>query len=989
MALARQNIPFVLTKGIDNKTSDKLYQGQLKQAVNIRMLKNGIIEKRFGVQALGSQDSAGNTVDNFEKLGSFNDELLAYAEGDTYSYATGVSKWFNKGGRKAVSVTRENTLRNPYAQTVPDIDSVNNTTLVAWEDARGGVRASVIDNASGQSFINDSVIDGTGTRPRCLAVGNSLVIFWVDNSNVLKMAEVNSLNPSTFGSPVTIGTCNATGFYDVRQRNATTAAVVHSTAAGTDLRFAYVLSDSLRVATSLDGLPNPVTKPALNPTHALNVFVDTVGNVVAFYYNSSNGVYYQAVTNIFATLLTETQINASVATDVNGGFAVFEKTTGNFTVIYDRAATNTNDHRIVNAVVTIGGSVTTGETVVIRSLGLISKAFNSDYFIAGYKSTNELQDTYFVLDTLGKVISRFSANIAGGHLSKSGQNVNVATLSSTEFVTSTQIKTRFVKDEGTFSTVNGVDRVFFDFSTSGVFYQQLGDNSHISGGVIGNYDGKEITEHGFNVYPENIQLVESTGGALTTLGTYLYLFIYQYEDSQGRRHQSTPSLPTSITLTGSNNRVTHTIPTLRVTDKQNVTVEIYRTQSGLSLFYKLTSFSSPLFNDPTVDSVNYVDDASDASIADNELVYTTGNVLENNAPPGAKAITVFQNRLWLAGLEEDDKAWFSKELTDGNGVAFSEFLQVNIDPIGGRVNAVKPLDDKLIFFKNTNLFVLTGNGPNAIGQGGSYNLQLITSDVGTMDANTIVSMELGLMFKSQKGIYLLDRGLNVNYIGAPVEDFNNFNMTSAVLIEDANEVRFTHSDAQTVVFNYYFNQWYTFDNYESRSAINLNSVYYKINEDDRVVENEVKDYYGDRLKPIIRTIETGWFSFGGINGFKRVYEIQTVGNYKDALSAVVSIAYDFKESYRESFFWTPETNLLYGEESPYGSEIYGGGSGDNVFYYRFLPAIQKCTSIRVRIQDSSPNSDLTKGFELNGFSFRVGVKPTTRKPNSGLTIAST
>ena len=989
MALNKQNIPYILTNGIDNKTSDKLYQAQLKNAVNIQMKKTGVIEKRYGVQELEKVDSLNNELTDFEKLGKFNDELLAYADGITYSYANSVGKWFNKGGKPALAITRENLIRNSFSQSVPDISTKNGITLIAWEDGRGGIRASVLDNESGQLFINDFSIDSTGTRPRCFTLLSSVVVAWVDASNVIKMSEVNTLSPSSFSSSVTIGTANANGFFDVVVKNDSQAIVVHTTPAGTDLRFGYLLTDPLRVATVLDGLPNPNTKSALNPTSALNGFIDSVGDFYVFYYTSVSGVYYQAVTSVFATKLSETQIDSSTVTNLHGGFAVFEKTVGNFTLIYDRAASASNNYKIQTAVVTAGGSVSSSESTLLRSVSLISKAFNDDYFIASYESTNNLQDTYFIVNTSGEIISRFSSTVSGGKLAKAGQNVAVRNYSGNTYITATQIKTKFLRDEGTFLSTNGVDRINIEFSTSSVFFEQLGKNTHLTGGIITNYDGKQIVEHGFNVYPENIQLAESTGGSLTTTGVYSYIVLYQYEDAQGLRHQSTTSLPANITLTSSNNRVTLTIPTLRLSDKSNVTIEVYRTISTGIIYYRLTSFSSPTFNDATVDTINYVDDASDASIQDNELLYTTGDVLENSPPPAASAITVFQNRLWLGGLEEKDSIWYSKELVNSEGVSFSEFLQLKIDSTGGAIKALKPLDDKLIILKKTMLFALTGQGPSATGQGGSYFIQQIASEVGTIDASSVVALEFGIMFKSEKGIYLLDRSLTPQYIGAQVEDYNNLTLTSAVLIENNNEVRFTHSDGDCLVFNYYFKQWYTFSNYESRSAISINAKYYKIKESDRIVDMEVKDYYGDRLKPIIMTVETGWISFAGLNGYKRVYEIQTIGNYASVHSALISLSYDFQNSTRETFFWTPEINLAYGAESPYGSETYGGGTGDNVFYYRIKPARQKCTSVRVKIQDSYPSSNLSKGFELNGLSFLIGVKSTTRKPANGKTIAGT
>lgn len=65
-------------------------------------------------------------------------------------------------------------------------------------------------------------------------------------------------------------------------------------------------------------------------------------------------------------------------------------------------------------------------------------------------------------------------------------------------------------------------------------------------------------------------------------------------------------------------------------------------------------------------------------------------------------------------------------------------------------------------------------------------------------------MPLGIMYKSNKGIYLLNRSLQVDYIGSPVEDYNSQNITSADLIQDKNRRRFLTSSGVTLVYDYYF-----------------------------------------------------------------------------------------------------------------------------------------------------------------------------------------
>lgn len=72
----------------------------------------------------------------------------------------------------------------------------------------------------------------------------------------------------------------------------------------------------------------------------------------------------------------------------------------------------------------------------------------------------------------------------------------------------------------------------------------------------------------------------------------------------------------------------------------------------------------------------------------------------------------------------------------------------------------------------------------------------------------------GIMFKSAKGYFRLGRDLSFNaadnYIGAPVEAFNNLSCLKAVLRNDLNQTRFVLSDNTTVlVYDYFFKQWST------------------------------------------------------------------------------------------------------------------------------------------------------------------------------------
>ena len=101
------------------------------------------------------------------------------------------------------------------------------------------------------------------------------------------------------------------------------------------------------------------------------------------------------------------------------------------------------------------------------------------------------------------------------------------------------------------------------------------------------------------------------------------------------------------------------------------------------------------------------------------------------------------------------------------------------------------MDDKLIIFKNNSIYFMAGDGPNNLGQQDTFSQpQLISSDVGCENKNSIVLSPQGLFFKSNKGIFRLSRSLGLSYIGAPIEDFNDLTIKKADLLAKKNEVRF-------------------------------------------------------------------------------------------------------------------------------------------------------------------------------------------------------
>ncbi len=152
----------------------------------------------------------------------------------------------------------------------------------------------------------------------------------------------------------------------------------------------------------------------------------------------------------------------------------------------------------------------------------------------------------------------------------------------------------------------------------------------------------------------------------TNTNAYYAQAVYSWSDNQGNVFRSAPSIPIAITTTGSaaTGTITYEVPTLRLTYKtpNPVKIEIYRWSVANPEYFQVTSILAPVLNDTTVDQVLIVDALSDADIVGNNLIYTTGGVVEDVNAPASNIMTLFDTRLWLVDAEDQNLLWYSKRL---------------------------------------------------------------------------------------------------------------------------------------------------------------------------------------------------------------------------------------------------------------------------------------------------------------------------------------
>jgi len=980
MALQKQVIPAPFDKGVDTKTSPFLTTSFLSLQ-NCFQQKTGSIQKRFGLDSL-STNILNQTaqITQGKTLFTYNNELLMHDGALLYSYSQPNDEWIVVNELYTNRVVATPVIANSYNQTIPDRDTTNGIELYAWEDSRGGVYVTALDAASGNIILVEQQLSSSYTRPRVVACGTFIFVFAIKNGTSIVSRRFDTENPSSFSTETTISS-SINGIYDVIQFSSRMMFAYGN--AGNNLVLGYLNQDNT-VGSLLTGTPQPTTFSGITVVDCLAICSDFGENeynhIYCAYSASASTVKHSAYNTNLTTYLTETTLDSGLATTPsqitlvdNGGIIV---------ALYELPGTPNINYFIKTNSLTISDNTPGTAANLLLSAGLLSKIFyaQGEYYVAVNYDTN-IQATNFIIRISDAfIVAKFSYTLGAGILAKTNSlcRASVSSNGLVEFPASRRVK---VIAGTTLTFLLGVYKYNFNFNlTSDIEAEQLGQNLHINGGVVQAYDGLSTTELGFFLNPE-LPTGATGSGALT--GAYQYIVVWQWIDQAGQLHQSGPSPILSVTL--SSNNYTLTIPTLRITLKQalygrtNALAVIYRTVAAGTIFYRLTNLSSPLYNNPLANTITYTDNAADSTITSNELLYTTGGALPYFPPPASTLSHAFQNRLWLAGAEDVNTLYYSNEFITGDGVSFTPTGNILVNEVGGPISALSDLDDKLIIFKNKAVYAIAGIGPDNTGGNGTFSLpQIISGEIGCTEPRAIAKIPNGLMFLSNKGIYLLNRGLAFEYIGAPVEAFNNYTFTGSVVVGDENQARFTTLEGTTLVYDWFFEKWYTFTNQQADSC-KIWDGNFTILGTNGVTRVEDQNSFSDNNYPINTTVQTGWFSFAGIQGFQRVYSVLLLGKFVGNHVLQVSSFFDFKTTARETVTITPQNVIfgsIYGENNVYGTNgTYGTQQyTDGVYQFEYKPCQQKCESMQLMIQDIFPNNQPSGGFELHAMSFTVGLK---------------
>lgn len=999
MALQKQPITINFGQGLETKTDSKqLPISKFLVLQNTVFDKTNKLTKRNGYPLL-------TTLPNDEQttLTTLNGNLVATGA-NLYAYSSKSNEWLNQGTIQPVALSAIPFVRNSTSQYGADTTctAAGLACLVYMDNSVAYYH--IIDRNTGYQVVSRTAIANTANNPRVFLLGSYFVITYMlaSSLNYIVIPSATPTVPSSpqvFSSSVSGTNAGYDGF--VADNNSLYISWADSTGGMKIQR----LNDHLLI-------PEGVRTIAAHTATRVSVTADPTNNVVYTTFYDGTSIFTASYDYLLVPILAVTTVVTTLIQQLTsyadaGVLTVIYENTNNYGFTPSSGSTARTSY-LSKKTVTQTGTISSA-TIICRSIGLASKAFADTagliYFMVTFAEAN--QNTYFLMDISGHIYMRLAPTNGGGYPS-------TQVLPTVEYIDSTYTVPYLVNDflatvnKGTdlpagtpvnaIYTQTGINLAAFTLNTIGQYSSEIAGALHLTGGQLWEYDGVKPVEQGFHVFPSPNTATTAQTGAIKTAtgsgsiaaGTYYYAFCYEWTDNQGNLHRSAPSIPLVQVTTTSSSTNTIYVPTLRLTYKiapNPVRIVGYRWSVAQQVYYQFTSVTSPVVNDPSVDYVTITDTNADLAILGQTLLYTTGGIVENIAPPASIHSTLYKNRLFLIDAEDQNLLWFSKQVIQAVPVEMSDLLTIYVAPTTGAqgstgpMTALSAMDDKLIIFKRDAIYYMTGTGPDATGANNDFTDPIfITSSVGCPNPSSIVLMPNGIMFQSDKGMWLLGRDLSTNYIGSPVEQYNNQIVKSAQAIPGTNQVRFTLDNNITLMYDYFQGQWGTFNNIFAISATLFQGMHTYLNSYGSVLQ-EAQGTYLDGSLPVLISLTTAWINIAGIQGYERFYEMFLLGSYFSPFKLNVSVAYDYNASPTQSTLVLPDNYTApWGGEAQWGSGGPWGGNS-NVFETRVFPERQKCEAFQVTIQevfDPSFATEAGQGLSLSGLALVVGMKKGTR-----------
>lgn len=985
--LPRQVVPIPFGQGVSTKEDSKQVPlGKLLTLENGFFQTPQEIRKRYGFEQFGSTSifkanttsPATSTISSGKMLQAYANELLESNGTNIFSYDDSLNKWSNRGAFCPLKITTQivnGAITSNQSSPVNQIgqqcayDATSGLTCIVYQSSVGNLYFTITDS-TGQKIVNAKAVSPTsqGTQCRVVYFQNNFLIIYADGSANLGYTKIPTATPYSATHATIATNLNATS----SKKN------FDATVIGSRLYVAYNYTTTGISIVYLDS-SFVVSSETHNTSHAADGTIciwGTISSNVAICLSDNTTCWIIAydsnissITSAYSNIIGLANVNqlggvhVSAAIDLSSDVDLV-------TYCVNPVSPSTNTHTGIITYDFVSRSTSNNSPDYLTCVSLLTKPIvygGNAFFATIYGAGTTVQPTIFIymLDISNTGWSATTnAGVLIGKMAAAEayyDSTTVTSLGELQQISSGIYAFAYGQYSGGAEVASAGSTMLaaLDFTVTPQS-AQLANTLHITGGHLWMYDSINVVEHGFHLYPDNLSdSITATGSIIA--GSYQYIAVYEWLDAQGQLHRSAPSIPLAVTVSvGGASQIAVTVACLRATMKLStvypVTIVLFRTAANGTIFYKTASG----VNDPTANTITINDTTVDATLVGNIELYTTGGQVENSSAPPCMALSTYKSRLIVVPSDNPFSWWFSQEVIPNSAasaatpVELSEFFIQNIDQDGGPLTSVGVMDDKLVFFKGQIPYYIVGNGPAANGTGNDYSPpQRITCPVGAVSPASVVMTPMGLMFQASNsaGIWLLDRALGPNYIGADVEVYNSQNVTSAVLYPQFNQVRFTMSGGVCLAYDYFVKQWTVLTGIAAVQACIFQGQYTYTKSTGSVLQ-ESTSLFTDNGTFVQLKVGTSWMKFAGLQGFQRVYEVLILGDYETAHSLVAKVYYDFDPAVAQTTTIAPTSTAPY--------------------QWRLLFNRQKCEAMKIELYDTQDSP--AEGMRLSSLAIWVGVK---------------
>lgn len=975
MPLQDQTLNISFNKAINQKTDPKqILPGELLVLENGTFISDQQIVTKDGSTALTRSKLFGGTLSTGSAIGTLNDSLVLLDGTTVFSYGETQASWAEKGSKLSSSIQDFPVGTLAGASAPAGVLHSSGMELITWfETSSGGsqrFRYAYVDTSNNTvsystrviAQVSGDLVNLVNITPLVFGTNFSLLLESRGTYNRIGRGTLPVTPTQTAPTQTTLISLSTTTVAPVKfVQTATDFYVLYDNTSGyptiAKYNSSYVLQGSAVVLESatftsstliLDSFTNRLWAVWSNGTDLKATLLDSSLNTIATLSQLATGAYVRmaGVASAANTIVLYTEL----------ADALWSPSTAPNTNIIQRNTLSYDGVIGFSLGFTVYRGVTLGSVPVLNADGNIYTVLarvsplQSTAFIMSFKPSDS---TFGIVGKYAWLKGNSNYSITVGASVSYLPPISPVQLNSTTLLLPHILQNNTTISNGVIITSNyNVNQAVFQIGPKPDLVE-LGNDLHMTGGISTIYDGKSVVETGFNLFPETVVLTKASTTGFISNGTYSVVALYEWTDNSGNLWRSSPSTPTSITVTSgtTTNVIDAIVEPLSLTAKQfEVSIVVYRTVNGGTIYYR----AGRTLQNPTGGNVITMT-AADANITGNEQLYTTGGEVENIAPPAFSSITSFKNRLIGINAENPLEWWYSKQVIQGYPVEFSDLFTQVMDQRGGPITVVSTMDDKLIFFKEYNIFYVIGDGPSPSGSNNDFSYpQIITTDsVGCIDRDSVVLIPNGLMFKSRKGIYLLDRGLGCSYIGAPVEDFNSQTVVSSLVVPNTTQVRFSLSSGDVLMYDYLYNKWSVFPDIDAVDSV-IYSDKYTILKSTGLVLEETHGVYGQNGAVIPLTLETGWLSLANLQGFQRLKEFLILFESASDATMVVKLYKDF-------------------EETEFQTDTIPVTGSSERFQFTIFPQIQKCEAMKVRIA-YTPSAVTSSGLSISALALTVGIK---------------